>query len=120
MTIRNFRSYKSGDLVDSTINTPELSRCFAVESEGIGDDLDGFISAITTIAQLRCERATDYADIETLVCDLPIDQWTFATYDALVPYSGPYSMAILVRAFLIEKLNGWDETALHDYLRAHL
>jgi putative transposase len=28
-------------------------------------------------------------------------------------------MAILVRAFFIEKLNGWDETALHDYLHAN-
>jgi integrase len=119
MTIRNFRSYKSDGLVDSTINTPEQSRCFAVESEGIGDDLDGFLSAITTIAQLWCERATDYADIETLVCDLPIDQWTFAAHDSLAPYSGPYPMAILVRAFIIETLNGWDETALHDYLRAN-
>ena len=60
---------------------PEQSRCFAVESDGIGDDLDGFISAITTIAQLRCERATDYEDIETLVRRLLIDQWTFATHD---------------------------------------
>ncbi|WP_246998747.1 hypothetical protein [Halosolutus gelatinilyticus] len=25
-------------------------------------------------------------------------------------------MTILVRVFLLEKLNGWDDTALHDYL----
>lgn len=29
-------------------------------------------------------------------------------------------MALLVRAFCIEKINGWDETALHDYLRTNL
>jgi putative transposase len=28
-------------------------------------------------------------------------------------------MALLVRAFIIEEINGWDETALHDYLRAN-
>uniref|UniRef100_UPI0035A0C321 hypothetical protein n=1 Tax=Halocatena marina TaxID=2934937 RepID=UPI0035A0C321 len=28
-------------------------------------------------------------------------------------------MALLVRGFIIEEINGWDETALHDHLRAH-
>lgn len=28
-------------------------------------------------------------------------------------------MTPLVRAFIIEEINGWDETAFHDYLRAH-
>jgi putative transposase len=28
-------------------------------------------------------------------------------------------MAILVRAFLIEEINSWDETALYDHLRAN-
>lgn len=83
------------------------------------DTLGGFVTDVTLIAQSQCERATDYADIETLVCRLPIDHLTFAAHDALAPYSGPYPMAILVRAFLIEEINGWDDTALHDYLRAN-
>lgn len=29
-------------------------------------------------------------------------------------------MAILVQAFIIEKINGWDETAFHDYSRVNL
>jgi hypothetical protein len=29
-------------------------------------------------------------------------------------------VALLVRAFIIEEINGWDKTALHDYLRANL
>jgi putative transposase len=69
--------------------------------------------------QSQCERATDYADIETLVSRLPIDHCTFAAHDSLAPYSGPYPMALLVRAFLIKEINGWDETALHDHLRAN-
>lgn len=28
-------------------------------------------------------------------------------------------MALLVRAFIIEEINGWDETTLHDHLRAN-
>jgi putative transposase len=28
-------------------------------------------------------------------------------------------MTLLVRAFSIEEINGWDETALHDYLKAN-
>jgi hypothetical protein len=39
----------------------------------IDDDLDGFVADVTTIAQSQCEHATDYADVETLICDLPID-----------------------------------------------
>ncbi len=69
MTIILFRSDKSDSLVDST---PEQSRCFAVESDGTGSDLNGFISAITTIAQSQCERCEAYADVEALVCQLPI------------------------------------------------
>ena len=30
------------------------------------DALDGFVADVTTIVQSQCERATDYADIETL------------------------------------------------------
>lgn len=28
-------------------------------------------------------------------------------------------MAKMVQAFLLEEINGWDDTALHDYLQAH-
>ncbi len=28
-------------------------------------------------------------------------------------------MALLVRAFIVEKINGWDETALYNYLHAN-
>ncbi|HET7324948.1 MAG TPA: transposase, partial [Halococcus sp.] len=116
MTIRRFRSDESDGFIDST---PEQSRCFAVESERTSEDLDGFISAITTIAQSQCEHCEAYADIETLVCELPIDHCTFAVHDSFAPYSGPYPMTLLVRAFIIKEINGWDETALHDYLRAN-
>lgn len=104
---------------DSPNGFSELPQLFAFEAKAQGDDLDDFVAAVTTIAQSWCERATDYAAIETLVCRLPIDQWTFAAHDVLAPYSGPYPMALLVRAFIIEEINGWDETALHDNLRAH-
>lgn len=80
---------------------------------------DRFAATVTTVAQSQCERVTDYADIEMLVCRLPINQWTFAAYDASAPYSGPYPMALLVRAFIIKEINSWNETALHDYLRAN-
>lgn len=60
MTISLFWSDKSDALVDSTF---EQSHCFAVESDGTGDDLDRFISAITTIAQSQCERCEGYADV---------------------------------------------------------
>ena len=95
------------------------SRFFADDSDGTGDDLVGFVADVTTIAQSQCECATDYADIEALVRDLPIDHCTFTAHDSLAPYSGPYPMALLVRTFVIEEINGWDETALHDYLRAN-
>jgi putative transposase len=88
-------------------------------AEGTDNDLDELVAAVTTIAQSQCEHATDYADIESLVCRLPIDRCTFAAHDSLAPYSEPYPMALLVRAFIIEEINGWDETALHDYLRAN-
>jgi putative transposase len=91
----------------------------SLECEGIDDDLDRFVADVTTIAQSQCERATDYADIESLVCRLPIDHLTFAVHDSSAPYSGPYPMALLVRAFLLEEISGWDETALYDYLRAN-
>jgi putative transposase len=91
----------------------------ALETEATDDELDTIVAAVTTIAQSWCERATDYTDIETLVCRLPLEQYSFATHDASAPYSGPYPMALLVRAFLIEDINGWDDTALHDYLYAN-
>jgi putative transposase len=47
------------------------------------DNLDGFVADVTTIAQSQCEHATDYADIEALVCDLPTDHLTFAAHDSL-------------------------------------
>lgn len=95
------------------------SRFFTAESGGTSDDFDEFVSAVTIIVQSKCDRATDYADIETLVCDLPIDHFTFAAHDDFAPYSGPYPMALLVRAFIVEKINGWDETALHNHLKTH-
>ena len=85
----------------------------------IDDDLDGYVADVTTIAQARCEHATDYADIKTLLCRLPIDHLTFAAHDSSAPYSGPYPMTLLVRAFILKEINGWDETALHDHLRTH-
>ena len=89
---------------------------FDYKSDEEGDDLGGFVGDVTSIVQSRCERATDYMDIETLVSRLPIDHLTFAAHDSLAPYSGPYSMALLIRAFMIEKINGWDET---QYLTMH-
>jgi putative transposase len=103
-------------------NTPdhdEQSDVFGTEPEETTSNLDGFVSAVTTIAQSQCERATDYADIERLVCRLPITHCTFTAHDSLAPYSGPYPMALLVRTCLLKEINGWDETALHDYLRAN-
>jgi DNA invertase Pin-like site-specific DNA recombinase len=104
---------------DSTNGPSKPPRSFALKTEAHGDDLADVVAAVTTIAQSWCEHATDYTDIETLVCQLPIDQWTFAAQDAFTPYSGPYPMALLVRAFLIEEINGWDDTALHDHLYAN-
>jgi putative transposase len=101
-----------------TSNTGQ-PRFFAGESDGVGDDLDGFVTDVTTIAQSQCEHATDCADVETLVCDLPIDHLTFAAHDSLAPYTGPYPLVLLVRACLLKEINGWDETALYDHLRAH-
>jgi putative transposase len=95
------------------------SRFFEGEADGSGDDLDGFVGDVTTIAQSQCERWESYADIETLICHLPIDHLTFAAHDSLAPYSGRYPMAVHVRATLLMEINGWDETALHDHLRAH-
>ncbi|WP_273838232.1 transposase [Halococcus sp. PRR34] len=106
-------------LAGAATNHHGQSRFFDVEPSGTGDDLAGFVGDVTTIVQSQCERATDYADIETLVCRLPVDHCTFAAHDSSAPYSGPYPMALLVRAFIIGEINGWDETALHDYLRAH-
>ena len=83
------------------------------------DVLDGVVGGIATIAQSQCEHCEDYADVETLVCQLPVDHFTFAAHDSLAPYSGPYMMAIHVRAFLLKELNDWDETVLHDHLRAN-
>ncbi|WP_202593574.1 transposase [Halococcus sediminicola] len=92
---------------------------FDDKADGVGDDLGGFVADVTTVVQTRCEHCEDYADIEALVCDLPIDHLTFAAHDSLAPYSGPYPMALLVRACLLKEINRWDETALHDHLRAH-
>ncbi len=94
------------------------SSCFDVASEETNDDFDGLVATVTTIVQSQCEHPTDYADIETLVCRLPIDHLTFTAHDSLAPYSGPYPMALLMRAFIIKEINDWDETALHDHLRA--
>ncbi|WP_256684890.1 transposase [Halococcus qingdaonensis] len=107
----------SPDLADIA-NTGRL-QFFDDEADGVGDDLSGFVADVTTVAQTRCEHCEDYADVEALVCDLPIDYLTFTTHDSLAPYSGPYSMALLVRACLLKEVNSWDETALHDHLRAH-
>jgi putative transposase len=104
---------------DSTNGPFEPPRSFALEAEGTANDLDDVVTAVTTIAQSWCEHATDYADIETLVCQLPINQCSFAAYDAFAPYTGPYPMTLLVRAFIVEEINDWDETALHDHLRAN-
>jgi len=106
-------------LTDGTDDHPEQSRFFNREVDGADDELDEFVADVTTIAQARCEHATDYADVETLVCRLPIDHLTFASHDSLAPYSGPYPMALLVRAFIVGEVNGWDETALHDHLQAN-
>lgn len=77
---------------DSATSHHGPSRFFDIDSDGSSDDLDGFVSYVITTAQSQCKHVTDYADIEAL--------------------------AVLVRVFIIEKINGWDETALHDYLRA--
>ena len=106
-------------LADTTNGHPGQLWVFDGESGGAGDDLGEFVADVTTIAQARCEHATDYTDIETVVCQLPIDHITFAANDSLAPYSGPYPMALLMRAFILKEINNWDETALHDHLRAH-
>jgi putative transposase len=97
----------------------DQSHFFDSKSGEKSDALNGFVADVTTIVQSQCERATDYADIEMLVSRLPIDHCTFAAHDSSAPYSGPYPMAKLVRAFIIEEINGWDETALHDHLRVN-
>ncbi|WP_160135605.1 transposase [Halococcus salsus] len=106
-------------LVADATGYNDRSRFVEDESDGSGDGLDGFVADVTTIAQSQCERCESYADIETLIYHLPIDHLTFAAHDSLAPYSGPYPMALLVRACLFMEINGWDETALHDHLRAH-
>ncbi len=106
-------------LVADATGYNDQPRFFEGEPDGSGDGLDGFVADVTTIAQAQCERWKSYADIETLICHLPIDHLTFATHDSLAPYSGRYPMAVHVRAALLKELNGWDETALHDHLRAH-
>ena len=105
--------------VGTTDPHPTRSGVFDPESDLAAIDLDEFVADVTTIAQSQCEHLTDYADIETLICCLPIDQLTFAEYDSFAPYSGPYPIAVHVRASLLKEINGWDETALHDHLRAH-
>jgi hypothetical protein len=54
--------------VGSATDHHEQSCFFGPEYDGIGEDLDGFVAAVTIVAQSQCERATDYTDIETLVC----------------------------------------------------
>ena len=94
------------------------SRFFEGESDRSGDGLNGFVADVTTIAQSQCERWESHANIETLICNFPIDHLTFAVHDSSAPYTGPYPMVIYVRATLLMEINGRDETALHDYLRA--
>jgi putative transposase len=106
-------------LVADATDRHEQAHFFKSKLDGGGDALDGFVADVTTIAQSQYGHCEGYADIETLVCRLPIDRLTFAAHDDHAPYSGPYPMALLVRAFIIEKINGWDETALHDHLRAN-
>ncbi|MGN8215884.1 transposase [Halococcus salifodinae] len=106
-------------LVADATDRHEQAHFFQSKLDRGGEALDGFVADVTTIAQSQCEHCEGYADIETLVCRLPIDRLTFASHDDHAPYSGPYPMALLVRAFIIEKINGWDETALHDHLRAN-
>lgn len=106
------------DLAD--ITNAGQSRFFAGAFDGVNDDLGGFVTDVTTVAQTRCEHCGDYADIEALVCDLPLDHPTFTAHDSLAPYSGPYPMALLIRACLLKEINRWDETALHDRLQAYL
>jgi putative transposase len=106
-------------LAENVTDQHGQSRFFNDASAKKDNALDGFVADVTTIAQSQCEHATNYNDIETLVCRLPIGHCTFAAHDSLAPYSGPYPMALLARAFIIEKINGWDETALHDYLRTN-
>ena len=107
----------SSDLADIA-NVGQL-RFFDGEADGVGDNLGGLVADVTTVAQTRCEHCEDYADVEALVCDLPVDHLTFIAHDSLAPYSGPYPMALLVRACLLKEINGWDETALHDRLQAY-
>lgn len=95
------------------------SRSVPDDFEKASDALYGFVTDVTTIVQSQRECITNYAEIETLLCRLPIDHLTFAAHDSFAPYSGPYPMVFLVRTFIIEKINGWDETALHNYLRAN-
>lgn len=57
-------------LADSTDDPPEQSRFFDYESDEAGYELDKFVADVTTIAQARCEHATDYADIETLFSEV--------------------------------------------------
>ncbi len=102
---------------DSTTNHHGQSSFFNLELTNIV--LDEFVADVTTIAHSQCPHCDDYANIETLVSRLPIDHLTFAAHDSLAPYSGPYPMARLVRAFIVEEINGWDETALYDHLRAN-
>jgi putative transposase len=94
------------------------SRFFKDGFDGSGDVLDEFVADVTTIAQSQCERWENYAHIETLICHLPIDHLTFVAHDASAPYAGPYPMPVHVRASLLKAINGWDETELHDHLRA--
>lgn len=78
------------------------------------DDLEGFVGAVTTTAQSQCEQCEDYADIESMVCQPSIDHFSFAAPDVSAPYSGPYPMTIQIQACLLRKINGWEDTALHD------
>jgi putative transposase len=52
----------------------DQSRFFDGKSGEKSDALNGFVADVTTIVQSQCERATDYADIETLVSQFPIDR----------------------------------------------
>lgn len=58
-----------------------------------GGALNEFVADVSTIVQSQCERATDYADIETLVSQLPIDYLTFAAHDSYSTTGGPTNLA---------------------------
>jgi hypothetical protein len=57
----------------STHEHHKQSCFFSPESDRTCETLDRFVSDVITIAQSRCERATDYDDIEPSVCHLRLN-----------------------------------------------